>query len=130
GRAMSRPPNALELRDNEPPVAGRRAELPASSALESATRATSPAAQWWLPSRILALPILAGPWLYRRLVSPVLPPACRYYPSCSQYAEEAIRTHGALFGAWLAIRRLLRCHPFAEGGPDPVPPRGLKASRA
>jgi putative membrane protein insertion efficiency factor len=80
--------------------------------------------------RLLAFPLLGLLWIYRRLVSPVLPQACRYYPSCSQYAEEAVRVHGPLLGPWLALRRLLRCHPFAEGGPDPVPPRGLKASRA
>lgn len=67
--------------------------------------------------------LLAPLWLYRRFISPALPPACRYYPSCSQYAEEAVREHGALFGGWLALRRLLRCHPFAAGGPDPVPRR-------
>lgn len=75
------------------------------------------------PSRILALPLLALLWAYRKLVSPVLPPACRYYPSCSQYAEEAVRLHGPVRGAWLALRRLLRCHPYAAGGLDPVPPR-------
>ena len=66
--------------------------------------------------------LLALLWIYRRLVSPVLPPACRYYPSCSQYAADAVRIHGAVFGTWLALRRLLRCHPWAPGGPDPVPP--------
>ena len=80
-------------------------------------------------SRLAAAPLLGLLWLYRHLVSPVLPPACRYYPSCSQYAEEAVRIHGPLVGGWLGLRRLLRCHPFAAGGPDPVPPRGLRASR-
>jgi len=67
-------------------------------------------------------------WLYRRTLSPVLPvvfgPAsgCRFYPSCSQYAAEAVRTHGAVAGAWLAVRRLLKCHPLHPGGFDPVPP--------
>jgi putative membrane protein insertion efficiency factor len=59
--------------------------------------------------------------LYKRLISPLLPPACRFYPTCSVYAVEALQRHGALKGSWLALRRLLRCHPFHEGGFDPVP---------
>jgi len=73
--------------------------------------------------RLLGWPLLALLWLYRRLVSPVLPPACRYYPSCSRYAVQAVTLHGPIRGAWLSARRLLRCHPWAPGGPDPVPPR-------
>ncbi|MGH9581165.1 MAG: membrane protein insertion efficiency factor YidD [Terriglobales bacterium] len=59
--------------------------------------------------------------LYQRAISPLLPPACRYVPSCSQYAREAIEWHGALRGAGLSLWRLLRCHPLARGGYDPVP---------
>lgn len=62
--------------------------------------------------------------VYRRLISPMLAPSCRFEPSCSRYALDAVRTHGALKGAWLAVRRLLKCHPFHEGGFDPVPERG------
>jgi putative membrane protein insertion efficiency factor len=58
---------------------------------------------------------------YQMIVSPWLPPACRYTPSCSQYAIEALQRHGALKGSWLAARRLARCHPFRPGGHDPVP---------
>ena len=58
---------------------------------------------------------------YQVAISPLLPPACRYTPSCSQYAIEALQRHGALKGSWLALRRITRCHPFREGGHDPVP---------
>ncbi len=59
--------------------------------------------------------------LYRRLVSPLLPRSCRFYPSCSTYALTALPRHGALRGTYLTARRLLRCHPFHPGGLDPVP---------
>jgi uncharacterized protein len=58
---------------------------------------------------------------YQRLISPLLGPRCRFYPSCSQYAVDALRLHGAARGGALALRRLLRCHPLNPGGYDPVP---------
>jgi len=59
--------------------------------------------------------------LYKVVLSPLLPPACRFLPTCSEYALEAIDKHGALKGSYLALRRILRCHPLCEGGYDPVP---------
>ncbi|MFD6953727.1 membrane protein insertion efficiency factor YidD [Nocardiopsis sp. TSRI0078] len=70
-------------------------------------------------ARVLILPIRG----YQRFISPLFPPVCRFYPSCSAYAVEALRVHGALYGLWLGIRRIARCHPFNPGGIDPVPPR-------
>jgi uncharacterized protein len=73
---------------------------------------------------IASLPRLALAGLiraYQVVVSPALPAACRFTPSCSQYALEAVRRHGVLRGSWLAARRLGRCHPFHPGGFDPVP---------
>ena len=59
--------------------------------------------------------------IYKTFISPLLPPRCRFYPSCSSYGLEAIQLHGAFKGSYLTIRRLLKCHPFHEGGIDPVP---------
>ncbi len=58
---------------------------------------------------------------YRLLISPLLPPSCRFYPTCSEYALEALDRHGALRGSWLTLKRLGRCHPLCKGGVDPVP---------
>ena len=58
---------------------------------------------------------------YRRSISPLFPPRCRFVPTCSQYALEAIEKYGALKGGWMAFRRILRCNPFHKGGYDPVP---------
>jgi len=70
-------------------------------------------------------------WLvkgYRLFISPALPPTCRFHPSCSEYAVEALSKHGALRGGWLTLRRLGRCHPFCAGGVDPVPDAPSRSS--
>ena len=59
--------------------------------------------------------------LYRYALSPILGANCRYYPTCSNYASEAVEKHGIISGLWLSLKRILRCHPFNEGGYDPVP---------
>lgn len=74
-------------------------------------------------SRLLALPLIALVRFYQIVISPLTPPTCRYYPSCSSYAVTALQRFGPLKGTWLAVRRVLRCHPWAPGGVDHVPPR-------
>lgn len=69
--------------------------------------------------RTVQLPIR----FYRKFISPLKPPTCRFAPTCSQYALEAIEMHGAAKGTYLAVRRICKCHPFHPGGFDPVPPR-------
>lgn len=59
--------------------------------------------------------------LYRSFLSPMKPPCCRFFPTCSEYAMTAIEKYGARKGGWMALRRILRCHPFHKGGYDPVP---------
>lgn len=68
--------------------------------------------------RLMELPV----HFYRLCISPMLPRCCRYTPTCSQYALDALRLHGPLRGSWLTLRRLLRCHPWGGSGWDPVPP--------
>lgn len=75
--------------------------------------------------RVVTAPIV----LYRRFISPYTPATCRYRPTCSAYAVEAVHLHGVLRGGWLALRRIGRCHPFGPPpGPDPVPPPTARAS--
>lgn len=76
--------------------------------------------------RLLQLPVR----LYRLVLSPMLGPRCRFHPSCSAYALEALEVHGPLRGGWLAARRIVRCHPLREGGIDPVPPPARARRRA
>jgi uncharacterized protein len=70
------------------------------------------------PPRAIALFLLRG---YKRFISPLLPPMCRFEPTCSVYTMQAVEKYGVLRGVWLGIRRLARCHPFNPGGWDPVP---------
>lgn len=71
--------------------------------------------------RVLAWPLLGLVWIYRNAISPLIGANCRFQPTCSMYAEEALRKHGAFKGGWLAIRRIGRCHPWGGSGYDPVP---------
>lgn len=86
---------------------------------------TTPTPRPSLAARILALPVRA--W---RLVSRFLPPRCRFYPSCSAYALEALEKHGARRGSWLALKRVGRCHPWHDGGVDHVPEPNVRSSPA
>ncbi len=74
-----------------------------------------------LLSKCLSRVMLALIAFYRSCISPLTPPTCRYTPTCSQYAVEAIQKYGPLKGGWLALKRILRCHPFGGSGYDPVP---------
>lgn len=74
--------------------------------------------------------LLAPVYVYRKVISPFLPQLCRFYPSCSAYAVEALTEHGLFRGGWLTLRRLLRCGPWHPGGLDPVPPRRNRVSSA
>lgn len=73
-----------------------------------------------VPARLLVFLVRAYQWI----LSPILPPSCRFEPTCSSYAVEALSRHGAVRGGWLALRRLARCHPWSSGGYDPVPAAG------
>lgn len=76
---------------------------------------------------VLSWALLAGVRAYQLCLSPLLPPSCRFLPSCSEYAAEAIRRHGAMRGGGLALHRLARCHPWGDSGYDPVPEFGACA---
>ncbi|UJF31277.1 membrane protein insertion efficiency factor YidD [Paenibacillus hexagrammi] len=76
--------------------------------------------------KMLQIPI----HVYRKFISPLKPPTCRFYPTCSQYALEALELHGACKGSWLTVKRLCKCHPFHPGGIDYVPKPGYKQEQA
>ena len=77
-----------------------------------------------LITRPLTILLIAPIRLYQKFISPLLGPRCRYYPSCSKYAQQAITTHGPVKGILLATGRILRCHPWTAGGIDPIPEKG------
>lgn len=83
-------------------------------------------AEFWIRlwggfKRLCTLPLIALVRLYQLCISPLTPPSCRYLPTCSQYALEAMRKYGPLKGGWLTLKRLARCHPWGGSGYDPVP---------
>jgi uncharacterized protein len=106
-------------RDSSPTLSGRGAvcssrggtRAPAAQPREQQTAHLS------LPARVLLFAVR----VYQSFFSALMPSACKFYPSCSHYAAEALRVHGAPQGSWLALRRVLRCHPFSRGGVDLVP---------
>lgn len=71
---------------------------------------------------VIAIPLICVLWLYQALISPFLGANCRHFPTCSEYAKDAVTLHGPLRGSWYALKRILRCHPWAEPSFDPVPP--------
>ena len=82
--------------------------------------------EFWIKSRklckwLFSLPLLALVKFYQYCISPLTPPSCRYVPTCSQYAVEALRKYGPIKGCWLTLKRLSRCHPWGGSGYDPVP---------
>ncbi|MDX1482694.1 MAG: membrane protein insertion efficiency factor YidD [Woeseiaceae bacterium] len=72
-------------------------------------------------ARLAAMPLRALIWIYRNVISPWTGANCRYQPTCSAYADEALRRYGAVRGSWLGVKRILRCHPWGGQGYDPVP---------
>lgn len=76
---------------------------------------------WAYIRKALVVILLVPIYFYKRCISPMFPPCCRFTPTCSQYAIEALKKHGPFYGTYLAIRRILRCHPLGGSGYDPVP---------
>lgn len=88
----------------------------------------SPRKKYAKPSLIAYL-LLGVVHFYRYAISPLIGPRCRFYPTCSQYALDAIRIHGGVKGGWLTFKRICRCHPLSEGGDDPVPPKKCECNK-
>ena len=78
---------------------------------------------WPMPNKksILVYPVIILIYIYRYTLSPLFGNQCRFYPSCSHYAEDALRQYGLFKGVWMTVKRIFRCHPFHDGGYDPVP---------
>lgn len=98
-------------------MAARQSAPHSSADYREVTLAAYPRTRTALPERILTGLIR----FYQLVISPGLPPSCRFYPSCSEYTLQAIAKYGALKGLWLGVKRIARCHPFHPGGYDPVP---------
>jgi uncharacterized protein len=107
-------------------AAGQQGEADVAHAAGEQRVTAQPGRKPSAAARLLAIALVS----YQRFVSPLLGPRCRFYPSCSAYALEAVRVHGAVRGSWLAVRRLSRCHPFHPGGLDFVPPAPLARTAA
>jgi putative membrane protein insertion efficiency factor len=80
--------------------------------------------------RILIIIMIIPVKIYQLMISPLMPASCRHIPTCSQYAIDAIKIHGVFAGTWLAVKRVLRCHPWGTHGYDPVPPKKIKTNKA
>ena len=102
-------------------MSGRSGEEPEEGQMRHVHRGGVPDGE---PRSVLARPLVWIIRLYQLTISPILGPVCRYYPSCSAYGVTALERHGLVRGTWLTVRRVLRCHPWAPGGVDHVPPRG------
>lgn len=103
------------------------AEAPAGAPTDASGDAARPGGESSRPgvlTRAATWPLEILVVAYRTLISPLLPPSCRFYPSCSTYALTALRRFGPVIGTWLVVRRLAHCHPWTSGGVDHVPPRG------
>lgn len=97
-------------------------EMPAADEMTAEVERDSRAAGVEVPPTVAARILVAPIRFYQRFIGPLIPPSCRFAPSCSEYAVQALRGHGAVRGVWLTVRRLLRCAPWHPGGWDPVPP--------
>lgn len=116
---MNQPEKAITDTDDSDPAIGDANKVTADAKAESPSQSEDAeiTKRWSLMARIASLPV----YLYRYTLSPILPPRCRYQPTCSEYALVALQKHGAIKGGWLALRRIGRCHPWGGSGYDPVP---------